>query len=404
MRKLPLALALWALCLINPAAAGAEIYRLETGDELRLAVADHPELSGAFTVSPEGTIGLPILDGLRIAGSTLGEAKAAIRARVGARVLDAAVSVEIARHRPFFILGDVQRPGPYPWTPGLTAEIAVALAGGYRATSEVFAAAVMGVRAAETHANATAELVNASVQRARLRLELAEAPAFTFSEKLPVAAGPEELREAVERQRELFEARKAGFAEHTELLRKELSIRADEIASLEARSAAQQKLAEQLKSELRDVQSYVSRGLSPTSRLNELTREENRLQSDVLQTAVMMNQARQGQNQADLQLATLTRNRRAQILSALEETIARIERLTRQLRADEAVMAEADSTWRLSEAPTTFRIRQKENGVVRSTTDEGTLVQPGDVVTVRSPSRGGGAASDRRMASRGAGE
>jgi polysaccharide export outer membrane protein len=41
------------------------------------------------------------------------------------------VAVEIEAYRPFFILGEVAAPGQYPYTPNMTVETAVAIAGGF---------------------------------------------------------------------------------------------------------------------------------------------------------------------------------------------------------------------------------------------------------------------------------
>ena len=41
------------------------------------------------------------------------------------------MTVEVATYRPFFVLGEVGTPGQYPYVPGITAETAVAVAGGF---------------------------------------------------------------------------------------------------------------------------------------------------------------------------------------------------------------------------------------------------------------------------------
>jgi len=41
------------------------------------------------------------------------------------------VAVEIEAYRPFFILGEVAAPGQYPYVANMTAETAVAIAGGF---------------------------------------------------------------------------------------------------------------------------------------------------------------------------------------------------------------------------------------------------------------------------------
>ena len=41
------------------------------------------------------------------------------------------MAVEIEAYRPFFILGEVTAPGQYPYVPNMTAESAIAIAGGF---------------------------------------------------------------------------------------------------------------------------------------------------------------------------------------------------------------------------------------------------------------------------------
>ncbi len=46
-------------------------------------------------------------------------------------IREPSVAVEIESYRPFFILGEVQAPGQYPYVPNMTVESAVAIAGGF---------------------------------------------------------------------------------------------------------------------------------------------------------------------------------------------------------------------------------------------------------------------------------
>jgi polysaccharide export outer membrane protein len=46
-------------------------------------------------------------------------------------LVNPSVSVEVLNYRPFFIIGEVNRPGSYPYVNGMTVINAVALAGGY---------------------------------------------------------------------------------------------------------------------------------------------------------------------------------------------------------------------------------------------------------------------------------
>ena len=46
------------------------------------------------------------------------------------------MAAEVESYRPFFILGEVTAPGQYPFVPNMTAETAVAIAGGFTPRAE----------------------------------------------------------------------------------------------------------------------------------------------------------------------------------------------------------------------------------------------------------------------------
>ncbi|MDE2570873.1 MAG: polysaccharide export protein [Sphingomonadales bacterium] len=111
----------------------AEGYRLASGDKLKITVFDEPTLSGEFAIGVNGDITMPLVDPIRGAGQT-SKALAKIiadRLAAGQYVLNPRVSVEVLEHRPFYILGEVNKPGEYPYSGDLTFEQAVALAGGF---------------------------------------------------------------------------------------------------------------------------------------------------------------------------------------------------------------------------------------------------------------------------------
>jgi len=127
-------------------AAGAapvdDSYRLGPDDKVRILTFGEDALSGEFTVSGKGTISLPLIGEIKAVGLNTTELQAAIESNYRDGYLkDPKVSVEIITFRPYYILGEVTRPGEYPYTNGLTALNAVATANGftYRAdTHHVF--------------------------------------------------------------------------------------------------------------------------------------------------------------------------------------------------------------------------------------------------------------------------
>ncbi|MGQ0533367.1 MAG: polysaccharide biosynthesis/export family protein [Caulobacteraceae bacterium] len=116
-------------------------YRLGAGDQIRITVFNEPELTGPFTVGSQGTIAYPLVGTIRAGGLTVPEFTTALQSALSTYVRNPSVSVEVTNYRPFFILGEVQRPGTYPYSASLTVPNAVATAGGftYRANrSRVF--------------------------------------------------------------------------------------------------------------------------------------------------------------------------------------------------------------------------------------------------------------------------
>jgi polysaccharide biosynthesis/export protein len=113
------------------AASGA--YRLGPGDVVRLITFGEDSLTGEFRVSDSGMIALPLVGGIRADG--LSPEALAVRvgkALVQARILRSpSVSAEVIAYRPIFVLGEVSKPGQYPYQPGMTVVSAVAVAGGF---------------------------------------------------------------------------------------------------------------------------------------------------------------------------------------------------------------------------------------------------------------------------------
>jgi polysaccharide export outer membrane protein len=115
-----------------PSLAGGE-YRLGPGDMVRIITYGEDPLTGEFRVSDQGTIALPLAGAVRAAGRTPPELEAAVAATLkkGNMLKKASVSVEVSAYRPIYVLGEVNKPGQYPYQPGMTVVSAAAVAGGF---------------------------------------------------------------------------------------------------------------------------------------------------------------------------------------------------------------------------------------------------------------------------------
>jgi|SRR5450631_67065 polysaccharide biosynthesis/export protein len=114
--------------------AGAPLppYTLDSGDRLRVVVFGQDSLTNSYGVDAAGNITMPLIGAVHARGLTTSELSGALAARLRQGFLrEPHVAVEVELYRPFFILGEVVFPGQYPYVPNMTAETAVAIAGGF---------------------------------------------------------------------------------------------------------------------------------------------------------------------------------------------------------------------------------------------------------------------------------
>jgi protein involved in polysaccharide export with SLBB domain len=109
-------------------------YRLGTGDVISIRVygADEEIRLERIRLDNTGMVALPFGE-FKARGSTSKELEGAITDNVRGRLLrNPRVWVSVDEYRPFFVDGQVTRPGAYPYQPGLTVRRAVTIAGGFR--------------------------------------------------------------------------------------------------------------------------------------------------------------------------------------------------------------------------------------------------------------------------------
>lgn len=115
------------------AAAPSDVaYVLGAGDKLRVIVYGEQDLSGEFDVTGTGKVSLPLVGQVQAAGLTLEQFEKEARDKLSQGYLtNPKVSAEVLNYRPFYIMGEVDKPGQYPYTSDMTVLNAVAVAGGY---------------------------------------------------------------------------------------------------------------------------------------------------------------------------------------------------------------------------------------------------------------------------------
>lgn len=126
-------------------------YTLAGGDRLRVIVFGQDSLSNSYSVDGAGRIAMPLIGTVEAQGRTTTALARQIEERLRAGYLrEPKVSVEVEAFRPFFVLGEVNSSGQFPYVNNMTVQTAVAIAGGFspranRSYAEVTRATIDGI-------------------------------------------------------------------------------------------------------------------------------------------------------------------------------------------------------------------------------------------------------------------
>lgn len=122
-----------ALLLISSAcfSQSAHNYVLGAGDKVEIKVFGQPDLEVTALLGNSGEINYPFLGKVKLAGLNTSEVENVITKGLRPDYLvNPNVYVQVVQYRPFYIHGEVENPGAYPYQPAMTVNQAIALAGG----------------------------------------------------------------------------------------------------------------------------------------------------------------------------------------------------------------------------------------------------------------------------------
>jgi protein involved in polysaccharide export with SLBB domain len=116
----------------DPKPATVADYRLGTGDKVRVTVYGEDDLGGVFQVDAKGFVQMPLVGPIQAAGGTAADLEARLATALSdGFVLSPRVNVEVTQYRPFYVIGEVAKPGQYDYVNEMSVPNAIALAGGY---------------------------------------------------------------------------------------------------------------------------------------------------------------------------------------------------------------------------------------------------------------------------------
>jgi protein involved in polysaccharide export with SLBB domain len=113
------------------AQAATSTPRLQAGEKIRITVFNEASLSGEYEIDQSGFVSLPLAGTVKAAGFTQPELEQELAKKFRSEYLrNPKVTVTLLSLRPYYIVGEVEKPGEYPYKSGLNILTALAVAGG----------------------------------------------------------------------------------------------------------------------------------------------------------------------------------------------------------------------------------------------------------------------------------
>lgn len=394
-----------ALLLTSPLSALAQDgqYRLGTADKLRIRVAEWQPadgtirnwdvINGDYAVGPSGTLSLPFIGQLNVAGKTAGEVGEAIgtelQSKFALRNLPSA-SVEVAQFRPVFLTGDVQTPGEYPYAPNMTVLKAVSLAGGLRRSDA-------GQRFARDFINARGDAAVYDDQRGRLLARqarlLAEVSGSQEIKKTPEMEKVVNIDALLESESALMKSRTERYTLQLKALKDLRALLDSEVESLRKKAESQQRQLQLANEDKEKVNRLNEQGLALAQRRISAEERAAEVEASLLDIDTNALRAKQDINKAIQDEINLRNDWEAQRSKELQDTQAELQKLNLQLSTSRELMSEAlaQSAEALRFDPSgksasiSYVVVREDNGQSKEIkVDETTALQPGDVIKVSS--------------------
>ena len=112
-------------------ASDSQNYILGAGDKIEIKVFGQPDLNVTSLLGNSGEINYPFLGKVKLVGLSVSQVEQTIISGLQPDYLvNPNVYAQVVEYRPFYIHGEVKKPGGYPYQPSMTVNQAIALAGG----------------------------------------------------------------------------------------------------------------------------------------------------------------------------------------------------------------------------------------------------------------------------------
>ena len=311
-------------------------YRLAPGDILQLGVFGVADFGRRVTVNVDGDISVPFLGEVQAEGLTLKDLRIALSEGLtkDGRIQSADVTVEMVEHRPFYISGDVSRPGAVPYRPGLTVRHAIALAGGYDALR--FRTENPLMTAPDLQSENEGLWIDFARQQALVISLKSEITGTTEIDLTPIYSVPlarKTLDEIADFERNDLKMRLENYAKQRTHLQTLLQDTEKTLASLQNTQASNAESLQMQQDALDRASKSASKGLVASNRVDDERRSLSELRSRSTDTESRVDQTQRQKEEVARNIEQQDEQRRAQLNYNLREATITLEKLSSRLQA-----------------------------------------------------------------------
>jgi len=377
----------------NPlATAAGNPYALGVGDRLRINVYGHKDLSGESVVRTDGSLVVPLLGALEVTGRQV----TAIEKEIGETLLKMTgqtgfVSVDVVEWRPIFTVGVVDKPGTYPFVPGMTVLHALAAAGGFHRPSESAALFLESSREASRNRRSKEQLSNSLGREARILAEIAGQEKAEAPRLLAELVGTSEAERIIAAENRLMNERLAIYRQQTDAFNEIIKLVEKEIVAMKAQHNRTQRQVQLSNEELLEVDNYAKRGLTNRNRLFEAKRIAIAAEAESRAILASLAQSERALANSRRDRTILDANRKLQLEATLKTTREEVRKYDEEMRASGELLRRISGGKLASngDIQAIYKIMRLVAGnQVTIDAEETTALRPGDLVRVSLPQTG----------------
>lgn len=378
-------------------------YIVSVGDVLDVQVAGVPQLRYRAPVQIDGSIALPLVGMLPVAGLTLPQIQAKIGAALARKqfrqtapdgheniiVIDAnEVTTTIAEYRPIYINGDVSKPGEYPYRPGTTARQLIAVAGGYDIMHmRMNNPYLESVDLRSQYASLWTEFAKGQADMWRIKSELGDGSQISPTTLNDVPVAPSTISDIVNTEKEYLKTRQGDYQNQKEFLQRGIRDAVAQVGVLTDQQKQEEAGYQEDVADLQKVNSLFSRGALISPRVEEARRAVLVSATRKLQTNAQLLLVKRQQEELTRKLEQLSDQRKLGLLRELQDTSLKLTEIRQKLQGvgeklQYTAMVRSQLQRGAGHKPKITIIRKGEKGQQRIDAGGDTELQPGDTVEV----------------------